>query len=60
MLAKQKDMTGAVLHDVFEAYATQLLEEAGFLRQLNTMLFRAAEPAERYKVLERFYRSDPA
>ncbi len=27
---------------------------------LNRMLFRAAEPAERYKVLERFYRLDPA
>jgi len=28
----------------------------GFYRLLNRMLFRAAEPAKRYKVLERFYR----
>jgi lycopene beta-cyclase len=26
---------------------------------LDTMLFRAAEPEERYRVLERFYRLDP-
>jgi lycopene beta-cyclase len=28
----------------------------GFYRLLNRMLFRAAEPAQRYRVLERFYR----
>ncbi|RYG07720.1 MAG: lycopene cyclase, partial [Caulobacteraceae bacterium] len=28
----------------------------GFYRLLNRMLFRAARPDERYKVLERFYR----
>ena len=32
----------------------------GFYRILARMLFRAAEPAERYRVLERFYRLDPA
>jgi lycopene beta-cyclase len=26
---------------------------------LDTMLFKAAEPDERYKILERFYRLDP-
>ena len=30
----------------------------GFYRLLDRMLFRAAEPAERYKVLERFYGLD--
>ena len=34
--------------------------ERGFYRLLNRMLFRAAEPAERYRVLEHFYRLDPA
>jgi lycopene beta-cyclase len=58
MLAKQKDMTGGVLHNVFEAYAGQLWKKRDFYRQLNTLLFRAAEPAERYKVLERFYTLD--
>jgi lycopene beta-cyclase len=28
----------------------------GFYRLLNRMLFRAAKPQQRYKVLERFYR----
>ncbi len=58
MLAKQKDMTGGVLHNVYEAYAAQLWKKRDFYRQLNTLLFRAAEPAERYKVLERFYTLD--
>jgi lycopene beta-cyclase len=30
--------------------------ERSFYRLLNRMLFRAAEPAQRYRVLERFYR----
>lgn len=30
--------------------------QRGFYRLLNRMLFRAAKPQERYKVLERFYR----
>jgi lycopene beta-cyclase len=59
LLAKQRDLTGAVLHNVFEAYAAQLWKKRDFYRTLNTMLFRAAEPAQRYKVLERFYTLDP-
>ncbi len=31
----------------------------GFYRMLDAMLFRAAEPAKRYKILERFYRLSP-
>jgi lycopene beta-cyclase len=31
-----------------------------FYRMLDTMLFRAAEPEQRYKVLQRFYRLSPA
>jgi lycopene beta-cyclase len=31
-------------------------EDRGFYRLLNRMLFRAAEPDQRYRVLERFYR----
>lgn len=34
----------------------RLWRERGFYRALNRMLFRAAEPAERYRILERFYR----
>jgi lycopene beta-cyclase len=32
-----------------------LWRDRGFFRLLNRMLFRAARPAERYRVLERFY-----
>jgi lycopene beta-cyclase len=32
----------------------------GFYRLLDAMLFRAAEPHQRYKILERFYRLSPA
>ncbi|HZH06371.1 MAG TPA: lycopene beta-cyclase CrtY, partial [Lautropia sp.] len=38
MLAKQRDLTGSVLHDVFEAHATQLWKKRDFYRTLNTML----------------------
>ena len=37
-------------------YATSVWGGRGFYRLLNRMLFRAAKPRERYKVLERFYR----
>jgi lycopene beta-cyclase len=38
----------------------RLWRERGFYRLLNRMLFRAAPPAERYRVLERFYALSPA
>ena len=37
-----------------------LWRERRFYRLLNLMLFRAAAPAQRYRVLEHFYRLDPA
>ena len=36
--------------------SSKVWESRGFYRLLNRMLFRAAEPAQRYRVLERFYR----
>ena len=58
MLTEQRDFAGAALHDLFEDYATGLWKKRDFYRTLNTMLFRAAYPKERYKILERFYRLD--
>lgn len=43
-----------------DAWAQARWEERGFYRMLDSMLFRAAEPDKRYKVLERFYRLSPA
>ena len=60
LLTRQRDMNGAALHDMFEREAANNWKRRDFYRTLNTLLFRAADPPERYKVLERFYRLDPA
>jgi lycopene beta-cyclase len=43
------------LFDAVKAHATARWNEQGFFRLLNRMLFRAAAPEERWRVLERFY-----
>jgi len=50
----------AALPGMLRAEAARLWRERGFYRLLNRMLFRAAVPAERYRVLQHFYRLDPA
>jgi lycopene beta-cyclase len=55
MLAKQTSFDGAALHDLFADHSFKLWKKRAFYRSLNTLLFRAAEPDQRYKVLERFY-----
>ena len=40
--------------------AARQWKDRHFYQLLNRMLFRAAEPAMRYRVLEHFYRLDPA
>jgi lycopene beta-cyclase len=42
------------------SFAAAAWRRQRFYRMLDTMLFRAAEPAERYRILERFYRLRPA
>ncbi|WP_129794450.1 lycopene beta-cyclase CrtY [Sphingosinicella sp. CPCC 101087] len=59
LAARQADLGGAALHHVFQREAARLWKERRFYRLLNRMLFRAVEPAQRYKVLEHFYRLDP-
>ena len=41
-------------------YARQTWKRRGFFRMLDKMLYRAGEPDERYRILERFYRLNPA
>jgi lycopene beta-cyclase len=60
MLASLGDFSGAALHDATYAMARATWKSRGFYRMLDTMLFRAAEPEERYRILERFYRLSPA
>ncbi len=50
-IAKHPNLTAADFH----AYAQQVWAGRGFYRMLDAMLFRAAEPHARYRVLERFY-----
>lgn len=60
MLAASTDFSGAALHDATYAMARATWQARGFYRMLDTMLFRASEPEERYRILERFYRLSPA
>jgi lycopene beta-cyclase len=58
-IAQAPDVTGEALHTLTHEYAARQWKRRGFYRMLDAMLFRAAEPAERYRVLERFYRLSP-
>ncbi len=56
MMAKNSpDFGDAVLHEM-TYHKRDHYHEENFLRLLNRMLFRAAAPEKRYKVLERFYK----
>ncbi|HEU0134017.1 MAG TPA: lycopene beta-cyclase CrtY, partial [Allosphingosinicella sp.] len=56
LLAEQSDLSGASLHSLFRRRAGALWSQRRFYQKLNRMLFRAAEPRQRYRVLEHFYR----
>jgi lycopene beta-cyclase len=57
-IARARDYSGAALHDLTHGLAAATWKARGFYRALTAMLFRAAEPAERWRVLARFYRLD--
>ena len=59
LVAKSSDLSGAALHGLTHRFARSMWRRRGFYRMLDRMLFKAAEPAERYRILERFYRLDP-
>ena len=59
LLADRRDYSAAGLHGATHRLARRTWRARGFYRMLDTMLFKAAEPDERYRVLERFYRLDP-
>ncbi|CAN5504982.1 hypothetical protein BH09PSE4_BH09PSE4_11780 [soil metagenome] len=58
-VAATRDFSGAGLHALTHRMAEDAWRQRGFYRMLDKMLFRAAEPAERWRVLARFYRLDP-
>ncbi|HEX8445247.1 MAG TPA: lycopene beta-cyclase CrtY [Sphingomonas sp.] len=60
LIAGMTDLSGPALHDRLYAHASAAWRARGFYRMLDRMLFKAATPAERYRVLERFYTLDAA
>ncbi|SDR68996.1 lycopene beta-cyclase [Friedmanniella luteola] len=60
LVAAAEDLSHAALLELTHTHAARTWRERGFYRLLDTMLFGAAEPTERYRVLQRFYRLDPA
>lgn len=58
LVANAGTFDGQALHERLHRHARHLWRSRRFYRMLAAMLFRAAEPAERYRILERFYRLD--
>ena len=58
LVAREADLTSAALHRTIHAEARRLWRQRRFYRILARMLFEAASPPERYKVLQHFYRID--
>ena len=60
LIARAPDLSGAGLHELMHGFARTTWRKRGFYRMLDKMLYRAGEPDERYRILERFYRLNPA
>nr|WP_137677710.1 lycopene beta-cyclase CrtY [Parerythrobacter lutipelagi] len=58
-IAKDATLPGEQLAAWLEARARKHWARTGFYRMLGSMLFGAAEPAERYRIFQRFYRLNP-
>jgi lycopene beta-cyclase len=54
-VAAARDLSGPALLQLTRDHALETWKARGFYRLLNRMLFRAAEPAQRWRVLQRFY-----
>lgn len=57
-LAAERDLGAASLARFSENYARQHWNSAAYYRTLTALLFAAAKPALRYRVMQRFYRLD--
>ena len=55
LVAEAGDLTSERLRTLVEAHSKSLWADRAYYRLLDRMLFRAAEPSERWKVLRRFY-----
>ena len=59
LIAQSRNLDSAALHELTHGFARRTWSQRGFYRMLDKMLYRAGEPDERYRILERFYRLDP-
>lgn len=55
MIAALPDISSAPLFDAIRQHAAAQWKAQGFFRLLNRMLFRAAAPDQRWRVMKRFY-----
>ena len=53
------NLSGASLATILHEQARAAWKAGGYYRLLNKMAFRAADPAQRFKIYERFYRLSP-
>ena len=60
LLARQQDLGIEAIAGMLRDRAARQWKDRHFYQLLNRMLFRAAEPAMRYRVLEHFYRLSPS
>lgn len=60
LLVERHAFTAPALHAFFRDRSEKLWQRRSFFRLLNRMLFHAAEPDEAFRVLEHFYRLQPA
>jgi lycopene beta-cyclase len=58
-IVSMQDLSGDVLAKELHAFAAAEWQTGGFYRLLNRMAFRAAEPAERFLIYQRFYTLRP-
>lgn len=56
LIATAPTLTSEALTGSLTALARATFERQWFLRMLNRLLFQAAEPADQYRVLQKFYR----
>lgn len=59
-IAGHADLSGEALHEKMIVRAAQRWRETAYYRMLDSMMFYGAGTADRYKILERFYRLSPA
>ena len=59
MIASLPDLRATALFQATRDHSIAAWKSAGFYRLLDRLLFRAAEPDQRYRLLERFYRLSP-